>query len=290
MTSKIFEKAFNNTKNNKIPSRTEQNYFDFITDTPYCSAVAFYKKNNLIPLNSNLGDNCIALSILAKKIFCNNFNLTGYLISGRHRPLIFYDEENQYIVFMDPYLLHKAPIILNDILNEPYRAFRYEVLPDGPNNYMELTYFHNENKILQLKKIFNSEIRFEYNLNDILLNDPYPYDDKLLYHNEQDNLSIRVLHKSKLYTLHLVCSLKNVISNYLKTGNISYKLYTISNRVISNNNFDTFNNDLNLISTIVKMHPEDVLEFMNNSIYSYLSNLPKLYTFDRVGHYNPSNL
>lgn len=268
----------------------KSNYQSFLLTTPYCSAYAFYKKFSADKIKGNFGDNCISLSIIAKNKFCDPANKFLYLVSGRHRPLIYQDNKTGNIIFIDPYLLHKEPIILNDIFLNPGKAYKYSVFPESSENYMQLVYEPEQNSLKQLKRISNNEIFFDYDLRNVTELDPDPYEKRLLYHNEQDNLSIRILDPSFKYTVHLVCALKPCVIQYKMGVKVNYNFYTISNRNISPQSLNSFDNDLFALEKIIGLPKKDIIHFMEKSVNLYLENMPHLLSYERESHYNPSNL
>ena len=88
----------------------------------------------------NWGDNCIAQALKVKSVFCNANQKFLYLVSGRHRTLLYQDNNSGNVIFLDPYLMHKYPIIANQFLLNPGYYFEYPVYTDTYKNKIFLNY------------------------------------------------------------------------------------------------------------------------------------------------------
>ncbi|MBI4356730.1 MAG: hypothetical protein HY559_02470 [Gammaproteobacteria bacterium] len=285
MSQKFFNYFDLSTPLGQFHSAFLESHRQFLLETPYNSAYAFYHQYISPSVPGNLGNNCIALSILARKLFCKPHNKYLYLVSGRHHPLLYHEEETGNLIFLDPYLMHQYPICMNQIFNNSNKVFDYPVFPVGENNRMQLSFNPTLQCIHQTKFLSNGTIKFNYYLNDAVYSDPNPYEEKLLYHNEQDTLSIRVIDASLKHTVHLVCVLKTALINPK-----NHQLYTICNGIISQERQEGFSNDLKTIAKTVNLTPKEIIHFFKKSVVAYMANLPHDLKFEREPNSNPSNL
>ena len=166
---------------------------------------------------------------------------------------------------MDPYLMHKTPINLTEVILNPEKNYSYEVFPESKDNRMELKYSNKTNFLIQKKWINGQK-------------------------SEQDSLSIRIIDESGKYTIHLVCPLKKLIVKYRKNKNIRPKIYTIANNIISEEGSNKFYENLSKISQIIYVSSHVLLSHFKKCIELYLKNMPYDFNFDTNIKYNPSNL
>lgn len=273
-----------------ISGDTKQKYCDFIFNTPYCSAQAFFLKYKSEVSGLDPGNNCIGLSVIIKELFCVGKGKSLFLKSGRHYPLIYQNSPEECITFLDPYLLHKEPINLTEVITNENQVFYYDVYPDVEGNKMELKYCTDSNALIQKKWVGDNLIEFNYDLSAPVYNDPDPYRDDLLYHSEQDNLSIRIIEESGRSTIHLVCVLKKIVKRHQQNQELKLKLYSISNGVISMEGNENFDFDILKISQRIKATPDKVLQHFKRCVEAYLCGLPQSFDFTVQPVYNPSNV
>ena len=275
-----------------ISAKFNAHYRSFVLDVPYNSALAFLyafgAKGSASP--ANWGDNCIALSVRARQMFCSN-NRYLYLVSGRHRSLVYQDDISGNIVLLDPYLLHEYPILLNPLLRSPGQAFRYPSFPKDTFSGMELVYDSRTHLIREERCTLRGKVTFDYDLNYPLFVDPDPYEERLLFDNEQDNLSIRIIDPSLSYTAHLVVLLKPLYKDRARTGcKDDVPIFSIAGKTICSENKKMFWLVAKTIAANVGVDSEELIHFLKNATKAYIAYAPEGLTYIKNVNSNESNL
>ena len=184
---------------------------DIVLRVPYNSISQFYTYFGGTPADARFGLSCVWQSFeLGRRLVQAGFEKVRYFVSGRHIALICETDEGEFL--LDPYLLHTEPVQLNrascsskeatyqvSVEAYPYRQSNDDLL--SPSQ-LQVSWNQNTGTIhleyLRFSVSKNCYIKSRYFKLDLahpLENVPLPADiiRPLLFHHEQNNLSIRVV-------------------------------------------------------------------------------------------------
>lgn len=175
---------------------------------PYNSATQFLEFFDERILASEWGMSCVRQSIRVDEYLQSIGGPKGiYIRNGRHVASIYSDKDG--IVVLDPYLLHKTPLVLNyedrigDYIEASVPAYPVRVDDEGLERWGRMRAVLNvEKRILQLDYTRFSPRRqqnylyrsFGLGIDEVaIFPSPLPVARARLVHPEQNNLSVRVL-------------------------------------------------------------------------------------------------
>ncbi len=275
-----------------IAQRREDNEFyeivksalqEHIYSVPYNSVSQFYDAFTTTKVNPRYGMSCIwQTDDLCKKILELTDCKITYYNDMRHMAAICEKDGCQYLV--DPYLLHLTPIAIDKThsvttctsLSEAF-PLRQDLLDENSGSFLEvrkkgsmvkLCYFRFDPKISR-HKLFRY---FVLDLDNPVKN--FPPDkalvEKLLFHAEQNNLSIRVVSKQDRQIRELVYplsaeSIANVSRHYLFARDNAGFVYTSDNQA-------GFRRMSQKISYQLAVQENEIIEFILEGVGLYVMN------------------
>lgn len=271
--------------------RFETDYSNTILNLPYNSAVAFHRTYGKSDRpRGNWGDNCIAQAVHIKRLYCHGDVPWAFLECGRHRVVVFWHAPTNNLVFMDPYVMHQRPISLNEIFLNPGKEFSYSVFPDAPGHVMRLKYDEQRNTLEQVKVMRHGTVTFSYDLTKLSRIEPNPYQEDLLFADEQDNLSIRVVAPDKGALAHCICPLKQLAPDYRSGKNPWIQWNARYGSELFSSDDPCFYDILSGIGDVVGASPTTIIRFLTECALCYLKNMPREITYERAVMRNASNL
>jgi acyl carrier protein len=262
-----------------------ENYTEFVIDTPYNSARAFFEVYTKEPLpNGNWGHNCIGLSQDAHARTIKD-GPAAYLMWGRRRPVLFACSEEVY--FADPYALHQGCLPIADLLSQEHCSRTYRCIPEDGHS-MELIFDSIIPQLVQMKNTPRGTMTCQYST-ELIIRQVSPLDKNLLFDNEQDNLSIRVLSENLDTTAHIVVPLAPAYRQRHLRGSCRPMFFAIHNDLVYDYGRPEFNLALDIVAAKVGVRPTEVIDFIDAAFWAYMDNAPEGLTFHKP-HANSSNL
>lgn len=210
----------------------------FLLEVPYTSISQFYQFFDKRPAAERFGVSCVWQSyLLGERLQKKGIADISYHVDGRHVAIVCRDHDQQYLI--DPYLLHTTPLLIKrgsavetpmGFKNESY-AYPYRRSSGSGCKPAKLTLTHfEEANVVRLAYTRFSQTKNHYLVSRIFNLDlghsipPTPPTREivmpLLHHGEQNNLSIRLLHKRDHHMYELIYPIalhhnKNIDSSHL---------------------------------------------------------------------------
>lgn len=250
---------------------------------PYNSATQFLEFFDDQMLASDWGMSCVRQSVWIDEHLQSLGGPKGvYIRSGRHVASIYV--YSQGMVVLDPYLLHRAPLVLHmgerldDCVESSIPAYPVRVDASGVARWGKLRAVWNvEKRTLQLDYIRFSPRRqqnylyrsFSLSLDEVAIFPSLPeFARARLVHPEQNNLSVRVLNLSRQALSEVILPLSDVTSDRPAS---QAQLISRDNqgrvRVFGSSGFDE---DLTSVAEVVGVEPRQVLDLLlhTSRVYS----------------------
>ena len=254
---------------------------------PYNSAAQFLEFFDHRILASDWGMSCVRQSVWVDEYFQSIGGSKGaYIRGGRHVASIYVDPQG--MVVLDPYLLHKAPLVLNkeerlgDCVETSVPAYPVRFDASGVARWGKLRAVWNvERRTLQLDYIRFSPRRqqnylyrsFGLSLDEVAnFPSPLPVARARLVHPEQNNLSVRVLNLSREALSEVILPLCAVTS-----GRPAMQAQLISRdnqgrvRAFGSSGFDE---DLTNVAEVVGVDPQQVVDLLLHTSRVYADVAP----------------
>ena len=116
-----------------------------------------------------------------------------------------------------------------------------------------------------------------------------PLNERLLFDNEQDNLSIRVVSDDQSTTAHLVVPLASAYRQRQTLERCRPAYFAILHDQLHDRGSHEFDAALGMIAARIGVASGEVIDFMEAAFWAYLKHAPSELTFSKP-HANPSNL
>lgn len=276
--------AWLSTRSNNASPNLET-FADLVLETPYNSARAFLELYCESPLpRGQWGHNCIGLSHTAQARLLGGDHST-YLSWGRRRPLIFAHAGEIY--FADPYALHRQCAPIGELLRQSQASHTYPCFP-GADHGMTLSHDRASSTMRQIKHTPRGSMTCPYSTERISF-EVDPLNERLLFDNEQDNLSIRVVSDDQSTTAHLVVPLASAYRQRQTLERCRPAYFAILHDQLHDRGSHEFDAALGMIAARIGVASGEVIDFMEAAFWAYLKHAPSELTFSKP-HANPSNL
>lgn len=194
----------------------------FLVEVPYTSVSQFYQFFGSRKADDRYGVSCVWQAyMLGTRLKQKKIGEISYYVDGRHVALICRSDNQQYLI--DPYLLHTDPLEIKrglspespDSTRSSAHAypFRHENNANCKPSKLAATYYADSNsvrltytKFSQSKNHYVISRTFNMDLNRNISDLPPPEQIviPLLHHQEQNNLSIRIVHKQDHHIYELI--------------------------------------------------------------------------------------
>jgi hypothetical protein len=269
----------------------------FLVEVPYTSVSQFYQFLGNRNADERYGVSCVWQAyMLGERLKQKKIGQISYYVDGRHVALICRSGNQQYLI--DPYLLHTDPLeIKPNAVPESQDSNRssahaYPFRSEDNANYkpskLAATYCANSNSVrLTYTKYSRSKNHyvisraFNMDLNRNISDSPPPEQIvvPLLHHQEQNNLSIRIVHKHdhRIYELIYPIALhhnKPVDEVHLVARDNDGKMHTFGET-------DQFRSILTNMSASLECSPKELTNFVLEGVEIYERHAPE------VIHYSP---
>ncbi|GAB1639987.1 hypothetical protein [Krasilnikovia sp. MM14-A1259] len=262
---------------------------DVLFDIPYCSAAQFHEYYGKgIPPN-RLGMGCAWQSFeVAQRVQERNGVKATLLFSGRHVAAVY--PQTDGMVVLDPYLLHRAPVVLrraagvDGVVTATQDAFPFRTTAGGQPrpSKLRLTWtpanggLHSEYSRFSPRRGRYVTFRaFTFRPGSMLPAFPPPHGlvRRLLLHAEQNNLSIRSIDRDSGRMRELVLPFSGRPRESLVDRD---SLITKDNQgVVSHAGTEEFQRDLTGICASVASSPDELTEYLLGAAEIYAAMAPQ---------------
>jgi hypothetical protein len=271
-------------------------YCSVLKEVPYNSVSSVFNVAREVP-PAVFGGNCIwQVMQLRKRLLNEGVRGTYFLRDGRHHTLIVPSREALFL--LDPYLMHKEPINLTEMLDSREKQRKFIAYPNVidasgkvQKGYIAIVFEKDKHRFVIEKGRFNPNLseyrvlRFFFDLNcpkyrTLSLSNP-----SVAFHPEQTSLSIRVLDIASGEVMHLIYPIHKF---YNLPVNESH-LYVKTNQclVVPHSKSRDFNNSVSRIATTLNCTIEEMLRFMRRGVVLYNRLAPQDINFFSQ---NPTNM
>lgn len=260
-------------------------YAELVIATPYNSARAFLEiyGGDALP-SGKWGHNCIGLSQAAHAELIGS-DRAVYLEWGRRRPVLLASSGEVY--FADPYALHRECASVGKLLSGRQSA---EVFPCFPavGHTMELSVDADVRELVQTKRTPRGSMTCQYGTETVLAHVD-PLDHGLLFDNEQDNLSIRVLSEDLTSTVHVVIPLEHLYRRRRGRAGVKPAYFAILHDELYDRGHPAFDTAIAILAARIGVNGSEVMDFLEAAFMTYMQHAPEGLTFQK-SHANASNL
>lgn len=262
----------------------------FLIDVPYTSISQFYEYYENQHVDSRFGVSCVFQSyafgkLLESKGICD----VSYYVDGRHVALLCSAEGETFLI--DPYLLHTSPIeirpkAINDhsdtIRSESYAyPYRKQKNNNKPSK-LSANYYPEFNKVRLTYKKYSPckehyviSRMFTLDLNCTISSSPPSIDvvKPLLHHGEQNNLSIRMLHRKEHLMYELIYPIALYHSQAIDEG---YLIARNNNgQLITTEDKSSFKSIINRMTESLECSESTLISFVLGGVAIYEKHAPK---------------
>ncbi|MCG8673527.1 MAG: hypothetical protein MI867_29335 [Pseudomonadales bacterium] len=265
---------------------------NFLVEVPYNSISQFYKAFNKQETDKRFGVSCVWQSYelgrrLTEKGICD----VSYYVDGRHIALVCSTDEEEYLI--DPYLLHTTPIEIyrrfdldtdNPITRESY-AYPYR--KTGKSKYkpakVVTKYYPSSNEISLTYKRFSPSKEhyvpsrlFRLKLDNEFSTTPPDVNDfrHLLHHGEQNNLSIRIVHRKDYRMYELIYPVALHHRQPISENNLIAR--DNNGRMLRNDNSEAYAHLVRKLSDSIQCSSEELISFVLGGVEIYEEHAPDL--------------
>jgi hypothetical protein len=191
------------------------------------------------------------------------------------------------VYFADPYALHRECAPIGSLLTGRRSADVFSCLPAAGHS-MELSVDASVRELIQTKLTPRGTMTCRY-VTDSVLAHVDPLDQSLLFDNEQDNLSIRVLSEDLSTTAHVVIPLEPPYRRRHARGCFKPVYFAILDDELYERAHPEFDTVLAILAARIGVHCGEVIDFLEAAFVTYIKHAPEGLTFHKP-HANPSNL
>jgi hypothetical protein len=206
---------------------------EFMLRTPYTSVSAYYKHCAGIPPDPRYGDNCVGQALALGELMTREGFEVRYLRDGRHLALLCQADGSTF--YVDPYLMPLSPVPLfgpgSQAASPAVPAFPLCADRKGRLMHATLRFGHCPRR----RKLFVRYSRFasrrgshvQSRAFEFALDEPCRPADlavedlhALLFHREQNNLSIRAIHRREFCMIELIYPFGNGLDEEVNRGRL----------------------------------------------------------------------
>lgn len=264
----------------------------FLLDVPYNSISQFYEFFTEQTAESRFGVSCVWQSYeFGKRLHNRGLCDIDYYVDGRHVALICSTDDESYLI--DPYLLHTTPIAINKpfssetvepsknesfaypyrtITKEQYKPSKLSTTFYPEFNRLRLTYkkYSPTKNHYVVSRVFNMDLEKKIPSRPPTRDQVIP----LLHHGEQNNLSIRLVHRESHELYELIYPIAHQHGKPIKFENLVAR--TNNGKVFTIEHSDVFSNHIDAMADSLQCPTQALIDFVLGGVAIYEQHAPQV--------------